>query len=155
MPDLKNVSFCGLYCGLCSSCNRLPRQSGELRESMRKDGWEHWGHNVPGFPEFWSFLSHLADSEDAPRCRDGKCGAPFCGIRKCAQAKGVDVCPSCGDYPCHRIDGLAKGYGVMPSDAKRMKEIGLEAWIAEQEERRKTGFCYVDIRCHPYTVPED
>ena len=24
----------------------------------------------------------------------------------------------------------------------------------EQEARRATGFCYVDIRCHPYEVPD-
>jgi hypothetical protein len=30
----------------------------------------------------------------------------------------------------------------------------MEIRIAEQEERRKTGFAYVDIRCHPYDVPD-
>jgi hypothetical protein len=27
-------------------------------------------------------------------------------------------------------------------------------WIQEQEERRKTGFAYVDIRTNPYNVPD-
>jgi len=35
-----------------------------------------------------------------------------------------------------------------------MKEIGIEAWIEEQEKRAKTGFAYVDIRCEPYDIPE-
>ena len=41
----------------------------------------------------------------------------------------------------------------MLADANRMKEIGIDAWIQEQEERRETGFAYVDIRCQPYEVP--
>jgi len=35
-----------------------------------------------------------------------------------------------------------------------MRAIGLESWIAEQEERRKTGFAYCDIRCQPYEIPD-
>lgn len=40
-------------------------------------------------------------------------------------------------------------------DGRRMQRIGVEAWVAEQEERTRTGFCYADIRCHPYTIPAD
>jgi hypothetical protein len=36
-----------------------------------------------------------------------------------------------------------------------MREIGLERWIEEQEERATTGFAYADIRCYPYSVPEE
>jgi hypothetical protein len=36
-----------------------------------------------------------------------------------------------------------------------MKEIGIDAWVKEQEERTKTGFAYSDIRCYPYTVLGD
>ncbi len=154
MPDLRHVTYCGLYCGLCSHHNRIPKQAETLRESMRKEGYEHWGKGLPGFEAFWDFLKLLVESEFNGGCRGGKCGSPFCSIRKCAQAKGVDVCPFCDEYPCRRIESLAKGYIMMPADAKRMKEIGLDRWIEEQEARKATGFCYVDTRCHPYEVPE-
>jgi len=75
MPDLRHVTYCGLYCGLCAQCNR--------------------------------------------------------------------------------IQGLAKGYVNLVADGARMKEIGLARWIEEQEARRATGFSYVDIRCHPYEVPNE
>jgi hypothetical protein len=120
---------------------------------MHREGWDQWGTGIPGFKEFWSFLDGLADSEARSSCRAGACGPPFCGIRKCAQQKGVEVCPFCDGYPCNRILGLAEGYVSLLADGKRMKTIGMEKWIAEQEERRKTGFAYVDIRCHPYEVP--
>lgn len=154
MVDLKQVTYCGLYCGLCSQCNRVPKQAEALRQTMRKDGWEHWGGHVPGFEAFWGFLGGLVDGEANCGCRGGKCGPSFCSIRKCAQEKGVEVCPFCDQWPCHRIEGLAKGYINLYGDGKRMVEIGLERWIEEQEARRATGFAYVDIRCQPYEVPD-
>jgi len=154
MPDLKSVTYCGLYCGLCAQANRIPKRAAALRESMQKEGWDRWGTEIPRFRDFWQFLDGLVRAEAESGCRGGKCGPPLCGIRKCAQTKGVEVCPFCGDYPCRRIEGLAKGYVNLLADGKRMVEIGLERWIEEQEARKATGFCYVDIRCHPYDVPE-
>ena len=154
MADLRHVTYCGLYCGLCSQCSRIPRQAEALRLSMHKEAWDQWGSHVTGFEGFWAFLTRLAGAEANCSCRGGKCGPPFCGIRKCAQMKEVDACPFCPEYPCPRIQGLAKGYVNVLADAKRMQEIGLDRWIQEQEARRATGFCYVDIRCHPYEVPD-
>ena len=154
MLDLKQVTYCGGYCGLCAQCNRIPKQAGALRESMQKEGWDQWGKKEnPRFEEFWRFLGDLAQSESRFSCREGTCGPPFCIIRKCAPEKGVDACPFCDEYPCERILGIAKGYVTMLTDGKRMKEIGLDKWIEEQEERRSTGFAYVDIRCQPYETP--
>lgn len=45
------------------------------------------------------------------------------------------------------------GYPTLIANGRRMKEIGPDAWIREQEERAKTGFAYADIRCYPYNVP--
>jgi len=155
MTDLSQVTYCGLYCGLCAQRGRIPDQADALRGTMRKEGWDQWGGHKPGFDGFWSFLNDLADSASRCTCRDGQCGPPFCGIRKCAQKRAIDVCAFCDEYPCHRIQGLAKGYVTLVADGRRMKEIGLDAWIAEQEQRRATGFAYADIRCQPYEVPEE
>jgi hypothetical protein len=155
MADIAQVTYCGLYCGLCSQNNRIPRRAAALRDSMQKEAWEQWGKEIPGFAGFWDFLGRLAAPDDRPGCRAGTCGAPFCGIRRCARKNGIDVCPFCSQYPCHRIEAVAKGYVTMIADGKRMAEIGLERWIQEQEARKATGFCYVDIRCHPYEVPSE
>ena len=154
MVDLDQVTYCGLYCGLCSQRNRIPKRAVALREAMEKEGWHQWGTAFPGFEGFWSFLGDLATSEERSSCRAETCGPPFCGIRKCAKDKGVEVCPFCEAYPCDRILGIAKGYVTLLADAERMRAIGLESWIAEQEERRKTGFAYCDIRCQPYEIPD-
>jgi hypothetical protein len=122
---------------------------------MQKEGYQFWANEIPNFKEFWAFLSDTANSESRCSYRSGVCGAPFCGIRKCALQKKVVTCPFCESYPCNKILGLAKGYVNLLADAQRMKEIGIDAWVQEQEERRKTGFAYVDIRNYQYDVPRE
>ncbi len=151
MDDLELVTCCGLYCGLCGHRNRTPIQAGTLRQTMQKEGWDVWGNDDPGFKEFWSYLGRL--TELAPSCRKG-CGPPFCTIRKCVQERKLDACPFCDEYPCQRVQGIAAGYPTMVADGRRMKAKGVKAWVQEQEERRKTGFAYVDIRTPPYHVPD-
>jgi hypothetical protein len=155
MVDLELVTYCGLYCGLCAQRGRIPQQASMLRETMRREGYEYWGTEVPGFDAFWQFLGTLCEPETScPGCRqDG--GPPFCTLRKCARERGLEVCVQCDEYPCRRVLGIAKGYPTLIADGQRMREIGLEAWIEEQKERAKTGFAYVDIRCYPYEVPDD
>lgn len=156
MTDLKWVTYCGLYCGLCTSTLRIPRQARELRDTMRGEGYEIWGPDaVPRFQEFWQVLNDLAESGQECSCREKTCGPGFCSIRGCAAERGVEVCPFCEEYPCGRISALAEGYVNLIADGQRMKRIGLDQWIQEQKERQETGFAYVDIRCSPYTVPDD
>ena len=152
MTNLRQVAYCGLYCGLCAHCNRVPKQARELYDTLRKDSVDDWGPYTPGFQDFWRFLSNLAESESRCSCREETCGPPFCTIRKCAPQKGVDVCPFCDEYPCKKIQDVAESYVMLLADGKRMKAIGLEKWIKEQEKRRATGFAYTDIRCKPHDV---
>lgn len=154
MADLRLVTYCGLYCGLCALNCRIPERARALRDAMQKEGYEHWGQDFPGFRAFWQFLGGLAESESTCSCREDTCGAPFCAIRKCARERNVDICVSCDDYPCRRIEALAQGYPTLLADGRRMKEVGIDAWIEEQEARARTGFAYVDIRCYPYEVPD-
>jgi hypothetical protein len=154
MIDLKFVTYCGLFCGLCAQRGRIPARAAALRDTMAKEGYEYWAVSLPDFREFWAFLARLCAADTAcPGCRQGG-GPEFCGIRKCARQRGVEVCPFCAEYPCHSIQQLAKGYPTLVSDGRRMREIGLERWIPEQEACARTGFVYADIRCHPYSVPE-
>ena len=155
VDKLKLVTYCGLYCELCAERGRIPKQADVLRASMTKEGYELWSKEIPCFNEFWKFLTNLCDPEKAcPGCREGG-GPPFCSIRKCAREREVDVCVFCENYPCERIEMLAKGYPTLIPDGERLKEIGIEAWLGEQKERAKTGFAYADIRCHPYNVPSE
>lgn len=155
MTDLKVVTYCGLYCDLCGGRSRIPHRAQKLRDSMVEEGYESWGNEISGFTPFWTFLNNVCDPEKAcPGCRQGG-GPPFCSIRKCAQERKVDVCAFCQDYPCRKINELARGYPTLIADGKRIREIGIDTWIEEQKKRANTGFIYADIRCYPYSVPDD
>jgi hypothetical protein len=147
MSDLRNVTYCGLHCRLCATKSRIPQTAIALRDTLAADGWEDYGeYIVPDFKVFWSTLKKLAGFEDeCPDCREG-CGDPGCTIRKCAKERGTELCPLCEEYPCQHIHALARRYPNLIADGRRLKDIGVKAWVCEQEERRKTGFCYCDIR---------
>jgi len=148
--EMKYVTYCGLYCGLCSSRGRIPQQSRVLRDSMVKDGYDQWGEQyLPNFKEFWTFLNARCEPDKCcPGCRQGG-GNPECDIRKCAQKRNVEICVNCDDYPCERISGisgLGKIYPTLIADGQRLKEIGIDRWVQEQKKRAETGFVYSDIR---------
>ncbi len=153
MERLNEVTYCGVYCPNCGVRCRLPERASVLLETMKAGDWEDFGHSIEGFTPFWKFLNGLADKSVVKRCREETCGHPSCGIRKCAKNKGVEACPMCGDYPCEKIAKFAKSEPTLIFDGKRMREIGMEKWISEQEARRRTGFSYDDIRCGKGDIP--
>ena len=127
MDNLKFITYCGLYCGLCAAQGRIPKQAKALRETMANEGWDKWGVNIPDFKEFWKFLNDRCEGDkNCPGCRQGG-GAPFCSIRKCAVAKNIETCALCDEYPCNRVNEIAKGYPTLLADGKRMKEFGLQS----------------------------
>lgn len=149
--NLEEVTYCGLYCGLCAGRRRIPQQADTLRETLCREGYDRGHLDLPGvlevFTEFWTALNLLADTP-CPGCRAGG-GNPGCAVRACARERGVTGCPQCSDYPCPRLDVL-HNYPLLLADGRRMQQVGLERWASEQELRAATGFAYADIR-----VPEE
>ena len=94
------------------------------------------------FPVFWKFLDELTKMDCT--CRTGG-GPPDCKIRVCAKDNG-DTCPLCDEYPCKLINDLAEHYVMAIQDGKRLRKIGLEAWVKDQEARAKRGVVYADTR---------
>lgn len=121
------VGYCGLYCGLCDQCARIPERAAALLESLHRADFEGWGPGLPGFKDFWNLLNGLAEVEDDKCCRTWKCGAPVCAVRKCAIERHVEICPDCADYPCERLKAFAKGEPLLLADGQRIREIGLDA----------------------------
>lgn len=145
MDSLKEVTYCGLYCQLCSNCGRVPQQAKALKETMTRDGWPNWGGAIPNFESFWGFLEWLV-TKDCPGCRSGQCGDPDCKIRQCAQEREVVACAFCDEFPCAHMQAFSRRYPTVIADSQRLKEMGVEAWIAVMERRRQDGFCYADSR---------
>ena len=63
-----------------------------------------------------------------------------CGVYSCAESGGVKFCFECADFPCIKFRDFFETpawYEEVIGNLKRMKEIGVEKWVAEQEERVK------------------
>ena len=65
-----------------------------------------------------------------------------CLLLPCAREKGHRYCFECDEFPCQKLEVFSSdGYAhhkQTVENMKRMKEIGIEVWIAEQE---KCMFC--------------
>ena len=149
MERLSDVTYCGVYCPNCEARCQIPQRASALIRAMKAGDYDSW---CPA--PTWQFLNNLTDVSVTKSCREETCGSPNCGIRKCAKSKGVEVCPLCAEYPCEKIQSFSRTEPTLIFDGKRMREIGLEQWIDEQEARRESGFCYGDVRCGKGAIPE-
>ena len=153
MKKEKYLSYCGLYCDLCGARCRTPNKAKELADTLRHGEFEEWGPSFPEFNDFWKLLNQLADVPEEKCCKTMKCGHPDCSIRKCAMQKELETCAFCNEYPCEKITRFAKSEPLLIQDGYRIKEIGIKAWISEQEKRKETGFAYDDVRCGKPDIP--
>jgi len=137
---LNEIAYCGINCRRCNLTTALPQAALKLREIMETDGWEHWGSQVfPEFEQFWGVLKNLTGlQEHCPMCK-GDCGNPECHFRLCAREKGLDLCVRCGDYPCEKLREFFSGrYNHVLESNERLREIGIEKWLEEQEKLLET-----------------
>lgn len=68
-----------------------------------------------------------------------------CKMMLCAKERGLQYCFQCKDFPCTNVnefgsDGISHHKKTV-ENSKRMKEIGIEAWIAEQKRKGQCVFC--------------
>lgn len=70
MLELENVTYCGLYCKLCSIKSRTPSLAKALLNEMKKNGWENYGEFVlENFKPFWVALESISEfDETCPDC---------------------------------------------------------------------------------------
>jgi hypothetical protein len=120
-----------------------------------KAEFEDWGLKLKGYQEFMELLNQLSNINPELHCRNGSCGTPDCAIRKCAKEKNLVACAFCEEYPCELITSFAESEGTLLYDGERLKKIGLEKWIKEQETRKKENFCYSDVRQGKSFVPRE
>ncbi len=68
-----------------------------------------------------------------------------CKMMLCAGRRGLQYCFQCEDFPCTSVDEFSSDgishHKKTIENSKRMKEIGVEAWIAEQKRKRQCVFC--------------
>ena len=140
--------YCGLYCGACAIKNgQISNTAGTLRAMLRAYGYKDWAPLMADFapatkhyPEFEGVLEWLT-AQDCPGCPGGG-GNPACAIRQCAREKGFAGCWECDEVGCAKVGAID---GPMPEavqNRQRIREVGLDAWLAEQAAKVEAGFSY-------------
>lgn len=113
----ETVACCGLYCESCgvyiatmkddvADLARIAARMGTTAEEMRCEG--------------------CRSATLSPHCRD-------CGIRACADGKGIDFCEACAEFPCARLEEFraqAPHRAEIFESARYRKSRGLKAWEA-------------------------
>jgi len=125
--DLMMLGPCGIYCGSCDI--RVAGRDGDVETQTRIANW---------------IVEHCSKECNPEQIRCGGCwGAvkdhwsPGCKILKCARARNIKLCSSCGEYEsCTTLHGFYGGgdYEGAKRTLERIREVGLSEWVAEMEE---------------------
>jgi hypothetical protein len=128
------LAFCGLNCAKCDMY-----KAGHGDEKLRDEilAWFKEKRNQILKPE-------------QIRCEG--CKGPLdvhwsadCEMMLCAKKKCVQYCFECSDFPCDVLNKFASDgaahHNRTVENLKKMRKVGLGAWIAEQEKNEKCEFC--------------
>lgn len=156
MDNKQMIAPCGLYCNLCGQRSEIPKRASDLKEALIATEFDKWGGKFEGYNEFLKVIDRLINRAEELKsgCRGG-CGPKWCSIRKCSIQKGVDYCPFCSEYPCHRIKTLSESETTLIHDGLVMKRHGVESWLEEMEWRKEEGFWNGEARCGKCNIPSE
>ncbi len=129
--------------GLGLNCVRCPLYlipddktlAGGVLEWFKSNDWIDKSTTVEEF---------MAKGRECEGCQSApdKHRSPDCKFNKCAAEKGIEYCFQCDDLPCEELTTLANDgaphHAQTFRNLKRMAEIGLEEFIAEQDN---PSFC--------------
>ncbi len=140
---LDRLAPCGLDCMRC-----LARSGGEVeRASLAVLGAlggfdkhaERFAAFDPVFADYPAF-KRVADRLAAGRClgcRRSGCLHSACKVHLCVRETGVDFCYQCAEFPCDSTGLEGPLLDRWRKNNERMREIGLEAYVAETLERHR------------------
>jgi Protein of unknown function (DUF3795) len=142
----RQYGICGVYCGQCPNGNgRVKMMAGELKrliDTTRYD-WMKDAVKSFSFEEFRKGLEWFSNSQ-CPMCLNGG-GAP-CQNKKCTAQKNSQNCLLCNDYlTCKNTEYQRDFYPFVVDNYRRVKEVGFQKHLEEEEERAKAG---IDLMGH-------
>ncbi len=126
--DAALAGICGAYCGACPVYLAWADQDLPRLETLARE------------------LNTTVDRLMCTGCRSPAafCLGGDCEVKACARHHGVAFCVDCADYPCNRIRRARVGEhyrGLLARDAKRLHEVGVSAWLREEDARWRCSGC--------------
>lgn len=134
MADGWVLGACGLNCGVCDIYMAARGDEEKMREVR---DWFKERRNLDLKPEqvrcdgcMSSLNRHWSDD---------------CRMMLCARERGVNLCSECPEFVCGKLEAFASDGAAhhrrSVENLKRIKEMGLEAWLDEQRRRGPPVFC--------------
>jgi hypothetical protein len=167
------AAACGLYCGACSVYHAKKRGDSEFFKQLADKLVEAYsgleeGQVPPGWPppvkdyDIARVQKEMQRgiSTDCEGCLSEVLGftCQNCGFRECAQEKGLTNCSQCPDSPCQRLidfnNDIFPHHGEVLGNIRRQKEIGVDAWLVEQEEKWRCSQCGVSLAWYDEQCPD-
>ncbi len=142
MSDRALAGRCGMYCGCCP-IYRAAHDRDEKR--------------------IFEISFRTRCTIDRIQCEG--CGTPNrfalstgCIFRKCAAGRDLESCGDCPDFPCDTLQGLyeddMRSKGEAEANARRIAEVGIDAWLDEAEARWRCEHCGCTIALDMKACPK-
>jgi len=133
------IAYCGIYCGACGIF--LATESNELEELSKE-------LKIP--------VTYLA----CKGCRSdtNNLCCMNCGIKRCCGHKNINSCNECNEFPCANLKKLDQRHlrddnVSLIENLVRIRKIGAEQWLKEQEDKWRCpgcggNICVMDKECY-------
>jgi len=134
----KVISYCGEYCHKCDwHAGRIKKPADQLLRLIKKRpelrGWIKEGCDLDNFIKGLEWLSESGLCTYT--CKAGS-GWKDCPVRECCETKGFSFCFECKEFPC-KIWGKWPFEKAKIENLRKIKEIGVKAWVKKQWEKEE------------------
>ena len=131
---------CGLYCGNC-----------EIYRAFRDDDFEA----LAGYAKE---MNSPIDRVKCEGCRSDfmMFWCPECEVRRCNEEKSLSFCFECEDFPCVALvefEDQAPHHSLCVKNLERMVEVGISAWLEEQDEMWRCSRCRTKVTYYTEKCP--
>ena len=135
------IGYCGVCCNHCGMKQRIPNMAKELKRFIDAYRYAEWISFITqdfDFNNLMKGLNWFAGSV-CPTCQKGG-GMPRCEVRICCSQKKLKNCYFCPEFAgCQKLDYQKETYQV-DKEFERIKQVGYDNWVKEQEEKAKANF---------------
>jgi bacterioferritin-associated ferredoxin len=140
---MERIAPCGLHCGKCFAFTKgdIHDAAGKLKENLgdfapyAKRFSTALDPVFQNYPEFAELLDYIAGAQ-CGGCRKEKCKFyKNCKVRSCTEAKGVDFCFQCDEFPCNHTGLDENLYKRSVEINRRIQEIGIVAYYNEVKNK--------------------
>jgi hypothetical protein len=115
--------------------------AGELKRFVEAYRYGEWIAYITQDFDFQNLMKGLGwfASSGCKGCLEGG-GMPNCEIRNCCKEKSLKNCYFCKDFTaCEKLGYQRETYKI-GENYERIRQVGYENWLKEQEEKMKENF---------------